>query len=176
MKWHNRPQRPEKQRGPLRRGIGFVLGGPIACLGYRQIVDNATTIKTLFGDIREGPEPDRRVRVTQEGTLDVAAMAWEAQLPQSEIERKLENRKRQTKRAAFYYLLGAALFLAFTLYHAFAILPALPTMSFVASMTSIFCCFCSMAFYNALVNWQVRTRRLGSAREFLNTDDTWWPS
>jgi hypothetical protein len=33
-----------------------------------------------------------------------------------------------------------------------------------------------LAFHNALVNWQIRTLRLGSWREFLNTNESWWPS
>jgi hypothetical protein len=36
--------------------------------------------------------------------------------------------------------------------------------------------FCLSAFHNALVNWQCRTERLGTWREFLSTDDSWWPS
>lgn len=32
------------------------------------------------------------------------------------------------------------------------------------------------AFYNALVNWQRHAQRMGAWREFLSTDDSWWPS
>ena len=175
MQRNNSPH-PEKQRGPLWRGVRLVVGAPVACFGYRQIAHNASTIKTLVGDIRKGREPDPRVRVADDRTLDVAAMAWGAQVSPAEIERQLENRKRQTVRATFCYLLGAGLFLALAFYHAIALLPVFPTLSYVLTMTAICCCFSSMAFYNALVNWQIRTRRLGSAREFLNAEETWWPS
>ena len=176
MKQDNHPQRRGKQRGTLWRGLRLVAGAPVACFGYRQIADNADTIKTLIGDIRVGPKPDHRVRLAPDRTLDVAAMAWDAHVSPLEIERQLGNRKHQTARATFLYLLGAGLFVAFTLYHAIATFPVLPTLSYLLTTASICCCFCCMAFYNALVNWQIRTRRLGSAREFLNADETWWPS
>ena len=176
MKQDDNPQQPRKQRGSLWRGVRLVLGAPVACFGYRQIADNADTIGKLIGDIRGGPGPDHRVRLAPDLTLDVAAMAWEAQVSPREIERQLGNRKHQTARATFLYLLGAGLFVAYAFYHAIATFPIFPTLSYLLAMASICCCFCCMAFYNALVNWQIRTRRLGSAREFLNADETWWPS
>ncbi len=172
----NSPQRPGKQRGILWRSVRLVVGTPIACFGYRQIADNAGTIKALIGDIRRRPEPDPRVVIADNRTLDVSAMAWGAQVSPAEIERQLGNRKRQTVRATFLHLFGAGLFLALAFYHAIATLPVFPTLSYLLTMVAICCCFCSMAFHNALVNWQIRTRRLGSAREFLNADETWWPS
>ena len=60
--------------------------------------------------------------------------------------------------------------------HAASLLPALPTLLYALSTGAICCCFFLMAFYNALINWQVRTRRLGTAREFLDADETWRPS
>lgn len=175
MKRDNSPQ-PKKQRGLLWRGVGLIVSAPVACLGYRQIAENASSIKTLIGDVRRGPGSDSRVLLADDRMLDVAAMAWVAQVSPAEIERQLENRKRQTVKATFVYLLGVGVFLALAFYHAITTLPLLTTLSYLLTMTSICCCFCSMAFYNALVNWQIRTRRLGSAREFLNATETWWPS
>lgn len=170
------PQQLGKQRGPLWRGVRLIVAAPLACFGYAQIASNANTIRGLIGAIRSGPQRDPHVRLAPDRTLDVTAMAWAAEVSPAEIERQLENRKRQTTQATFLYLLGAGLFLALSFYHAIVTLPALPTLSYFLTMISICCCFCSMAFYNALVNWQIRTRRLGSAREFLNAGETWWPS
>ncbi len=170
------PQQLKRQHGPLWRGVRLIVAAPLACFGYAQIASNASTIRGLVGAIRSGPQPDPHVRLAPDRTLDVAAMAWAAQVSPLEIERQLENRKRQTTRATFLYLLGAGLFLALAFFHAIVTLPALPTLSYLLTMISICSCFCSMAFYNALVNWQIRTHRLGSAREFLNTGETWWPS
>lgn len=170
------PQQPGKQRGALWRGVRLIAGSPFAFFGYRRIADNASMIRSLIGAIRSGPQADPRVRLAPDRTLDVTAMAWEARLSPAEIERQLGNRKRQTVLATFLYLLGAGLFLALTFYRAIVTLPVLPTLSYLLTMTSICCCFCCMAFHNALVNWQIRTRRLGSAREFLNASETWWPS
>ena len=153
-----------------------MLGAPIACFGYRQIADNAELIGGLARTIRAGPGADPRVHLGSDRTLDVAAMAWEAQVPQAEIERQLGNRRRQTARSTLCYLAGATVFMVLGFYHAATTLPASPSLSYVAAMTAICCCFLALAFYNALVNWQVRTRRLGTAREFLHAEESWWPS
>jgi hypothetical protein len=68
------------------------------------------------------------------------------------------------------------LFLVVGFYHAAAALPASPSLSYVVGMGAICSCFFLLAFYHALVNWQIRTRRLGTAREFLHADESWWPS
>ena len=170
------PQQLGKQRGPLWRGVRLIVAAPLACFGYAQIADSASKIRGLVGVIHSGPQPDPHVRLAPDRSLDVTAMALAAQVSPAEIERQLENRRRQTTRATFLYLLGSGLFVALAFYHAMVTLPALPTLSYLLTMISICCCFCSMAFYNALVNWQIRTRRLGSAREFLDTGETWWPS
>jgi hypothetical protein len=157
-------------------GIRKTLGAPIACIGVEQIADNGRLIRELAHTVRTGPGADPMVWVQPDRTLDVAVMAWEAQVPMSEIERLLDNRRRQSRQATWGYLAGGSVFVVLGFIHAASLLPALPTLLYALSIAAICCCFFLLAFYNALINWQVRTRRLGTAREFLDTDETWRPS
>lgn len=151
------------------------MAAPAACFGAKQIRENAAYISDLAQAIRTGPGADMGVRLHGDRTLDVLSMAWNAQVPIAEIERQLANRRRQTARSTLCYLAGAVLFLVVGFYHAATALPASPSLLYVVGMGAICSCFFLLAFYNALVNWQIRTRRLGTAREFLHTDDSWWP-
>ena len=168
------PDKPKRRT--LWRGVRLALGAPAACFGARQIRENAAFISGLAWMIRTGPGADHQVRLRAGRNLDVLAMAWDSQVPPAEIMRQLDNRRRQSARSTLCYLAGAVLFLLVGFYHAAAALPALPSLSYVLAMGAISCCFFLLAFYNALVNWQVRTLRLGTAREFLDADESWWPS
>ena len=175
-----RKAKPPQAGGPqpwtLGWGVRKTLSAPIACIGVEQIAENARLIRKLAQIIRSGPGAEPMVRVQPDRSLDVAAMAWEAQVPVAEIERLLDNRRRQSRQATWTYLVGGTVFVVLGFVHAASLLPALPTLLYTLSTAAISCCFFLMALYNALINWQVRTRRLGTAREFLNADETWRPS
>ena len=49
-------------------------------------------------------------------------------------------------------------------------------LAYVIGLLTICTAMFLSAFYNALVNWQIRTRRLGTVLEFLRTEESWWPS
>jgi hypothetical protein len=164
------------KRRSLRRGVRLVMGAPAACFGGKQIRENAGYIGDLVQMIRTGPATDRQVRLSKGRNLDVLSMAWDAQVPPSEIERQLDSRRMQSARSTLCYLAGAMLFMVVGFYHAAAALPASPSLSYVVVMGAICSCFFLLAFYHALVNWQIRTRRLGTAREFMHADESWWPS
>ena len=173
----NTKDAPDKaKRRTLWRGIRLVVSAPAACFGGKQIRENAEYIGDLAQMIRTGPGTDPRVRLSKDRSLDVLSMSWNAQVPPSEIERQLDNRRKQSARSTLCYLTGALLFLVVGFYHAAAALPASPSLSYVVGMGAICSCFFLLAFYHALVNWQIRTRRLGTAREFLYADESWWPS
>ena len=168
------PNKPKRRA--LWRGVRLVMSAPAACFGGKQIRENAGYIGDLVQLIRTGPGTDLRVRLSKDRSLDVLSMAWDAQLPPSEIERQLDNRRKQSARSTLCYLTGAVLFLVVGFYHAAAALPASPSLLYVITMGAICSCFFLLAFYHALVNWPTRTRRLGTAREFLHADESWWPS
>ena len=53
--------------------------------------------------------------------------------------------------------------------------PAYASLGYILALVAFCAVFFLAAFYNALINWQARTIRLGTAREFLTTTDSWWP-
>jgi hypothetical protein len=173
------PLPPEHDRGPRRgglwRGLKFLLGAPIQALGTEHIVRSAGLICDLANQIKVGPGPKARMRVDDSRNLDLAAMAIGAGVSLAEIHRLLANRRRQTTRAVFCYITGGAGFLALWLIEAVAT-PAYMSVAYVVGLLAICTAFFLSAFYNALINWQIRTLRLGTAREFLRAEESWWPS
>ena len=168
-------QPPPKHRLGLWRTLGFLLGGTVAAFGTKNIVEGARTIGSLADRIKAGPAPDRRVRTDDERYLDMQATAFLAGTSASGLDRLLANRRRQSARATKCYLAGGIGFFAFWFYEAF-VSPVYASLPYVLGLIALCSVFFLSAFHNALINWQVRTRRLGTAREFFNANETWWPS
>ena len=169
-----RPAEPRRPRG-LWRALAYLLGGPVAAFGAKNVLESARTIEGLAETIKAGPGPDRRVRLDENGTFDVRAMAFLAGTSAYGLETMLAKRRRQTARATKVYLFGGVCFLAFWLYEALTA-PIFASLPYVLGLIAFCAVFFLSAFHNALINWQIRTSRLGSAREFLNAGETWWPS
>jgi hypothetical protein len=173
------PQGPEheapRRRGGLWRGLKFVLGAPVQALGTDQIVKGAGVIGDLAAQIKAGPRADPRVHVDEGHHLDLETMAFVQGVSVAEIHRLLANRRRQTARAVLCCLCGGGGFLALWLTEAF-MTPVYSCLAYVIGLLTICTAMFLSAFYNALVNWQIRTRRLGTALEFLRTEESWWPS
>ncbi len=108
--------------------------------------------------------------------LDVTEMAIAAGVTVDAVEYRLEFRLKQTKQAVYCYMGAATLLWVGWFYEAFTAPRAYAHLLAVIGLVAVTSCFALGAFYNALVNWQIRTRRLGTAREFLATTETWWPS
>jgi hypothetical protein len=151
--------------------LGVLLGGPLT----EQIAKSAVVIGDLTERIKEGPTAHGWVYADDERRFDLVAMALQAGVTVEAIRVQLANRGRQTARAVWCYLAGGVGFLVFWLVEAIST-PACTRLSYVAGLLLICAAFFLSAFYNALVNWQLRTLRLGSAREFLCTNERWWPS
>lgn len=140
-----------------------------------EVGEGWAIIEELWHAIRLRRHRTRPIRLDAEGRFDTTAMAWDALVTQAEIERQLDNRRRETRKNAAGYLLGGISVLAFWLYEiATKGIPGMNPLDvalFLAAVASLF----ALAFHNAFVNWQVRTRRLGSVRQFFTTEETWWP-
>lgn len=163
-------------RGRVRRKLRFWFGSPNAAAGIPQIRQNWRAIREMFALIMEGPPTERRLRVGADRHLDVYEMADAMGTTVTAIELQLLARRRQTRLAVYSYsAAGTVLWLAW-LYEALTSPSAYARLLTVVGLVAVTSCFALGAFYNALVNWQIRTGRLGSAREFLSTTDSWWPS
>ena len=166
---------PDKRRRGLWGTLGAVLRGPVDAFNADGVRKGARTIGLLTEAIRSGPMRDRRVRVEEDGALDVPAMAFLAGRSEVEVVQMLRNRRRQSKIAVYSYLVGGFGFVLIWVYEAL-LQPAYANLGYILALVAFCAVFFLAAFYNALINWQARTMRLGTAREFLTTTDTWWPS
>ncbi|MDD4937039.1 MAG: hypothetical protein PHT60_14845 [Acidiphilium sp.] len=160
--------------GIFRRGVRFLIG-PGGVVPHRDIVNGAELIKSLLVEIRTRRASRRKIRLNEDGTFDLAAMAFDAALPVSEIERQMANRQLQTARNAKLYLgLGSVLLVVWAIGILDRAAIVVSGVDMVLFLVVIFCVFLA-AFANALINWQVRTRRLGRVGEFLGLEGSWWP-
>ena len=168
------PSPPPRRRG-FWRGLGYLLGGPVAAVGVRHISDAARFIRGQTRRLGAAPPRDWRILAREDGALDLRTTALLFGTTEAGIERMLRTRRRQTARATAYYLAGSLGFLALWLWEA-ALTPSAVSLSYLAALLATCVVFFLFAFKNALMNWQARSRRLGTVREFLATDDRWWPS
>lgn len=164
-----------KRRWGFWRGVRFLLSGPASTIGMDGIRESASVIGGLARRVRTGPQDDRPVHVYDDRSFDLEAMAYDAGMSVAQIRVLLGNRRRETKRSVFCYLAGAIAFFVLWMWQA-SETAAYTRLPYVVVLLLICVLFCLSAFYNALVNWQCRTERLGTWREFLSTDDSWWPS
>jgi hypothetical protein len=168
-------EKPNKTPGLFRRGLGFIFS-PRGYVPVKDIRDGGAVIGELIARIRAGKAKGRRqIRFDETGHFDIAAMAFDAACAPAEIERRMANRRAQTRQWTLGYLvMGSGLLIFWAAEGTFL---SWRSVSLVQSLLffAVVGCFFLLAFYQALVNWQIRCRRLGSVREFLLTNDSWWP-
>lgn len=49
------------------------------------------------------------------------------------------------------------------------------SLGYILALVGICTVFSVVAFHSAMIDWQIRTQRPGTAREFVITRDSWWP-
>lgn len=167
--------RPARRSRGLWRTLGFLASSPVATFGVGNVVEGARTIEFLAGRIKaEGNRPSS-VRLDDAGFFDLPETAAQTNTDVSHLEVLLRYRRSQTARATKTYLTGGCGFLAFWVYVGlFA--PGEASLGYILALIALAGLFFIAAFYNALVNWQVRTKRLGTVQDFISTSETWWPS
>lgn len=160
--------------GIFRRGVRFLMG-PGGIVAQREIREGGHLIGGLIEEIRTRRVSRRRIRLNEDGSFDLEAMAFDAALPVHEIERRLANRQIQTARNAKLYLgLGTILLMIWAaeiLGRGAIVETAVDMLLFLA----VIVCLYLSAFSNAFIYWQVRTRRLGGIGAFLALESSWWP-
>ena len=166
---------PKERKRGFWRGVKYLLGGLISPVGVDEIAEGASLIRGFAQRIKAGSNGETRVRIFDDRALDLETMAYNAGISVAEVRAMLANRRRQTRRAVIFYVTGATGFFCLWVWQASATV-AYARLPYVVLLVLICGLFCLSAFYNALVNWQCRTERLGTWREFLTTDESWWPS
>ena len=172
------PQTLSRRRSLIRstwRGVSWMSGGPADWAGISSIRGGASMIGRFLGAARSRPERDRRFKIEPEGTFDLQATACSYGMTVSQLEARLASRRRQTAVIAYGTFVLACLFFLGWLRSAMVIQwAALRVMSMLDYLP--FCLlFFLIAFYNALVNFQIRVGRTASWREYLSTNQAFWP-
>ncbi len=170
------PRKTRSFLGNVFHGAGWMATGPIDWLGTRRIVRSASFIGALWSLLRSGPRRDSRLKTEPDRGFDRQATAFSCGISMEELAARFDARRRQTARLAYATFAMAWLFLLAWIWQA---LLSPWTAARVSSMV-YFLPFCALfflvAFYNALLNYQIRTGRLATWREYLTTPDRFWPS
>ena len=172
------PPLPRKRPffGKLFHGTGWLMAAPFAWTGAYRIKRSWSLIGDLVGIIRTGPARDKRFKTEGQSALDLQATAFNYGMPVCQLEAMLAARRTQTARIAYSALALGLLFLIGWMWHALSS-PWTTTRVTSALYFLPFCAvFFLMAFYNALLNFQIRSGKLASWHEYLATSDGFWPS
>lgn len=144
--------------------------------GVDEIQESSKLIWRLATALRRTRAEPPRIYAGADRHLDLAATALSHGLNVAALEQRMIFRRRQTRRMAYSALIGGWLILGWWLCQALStpwsagrILIGLEFIPFCAV-------FFLLAFKAAWENWQLRTRHLGSAMEYLTTTEQFWPS
>jgi hypothetical protein len=170
------PLRKRSILGRVRRGARWLGRRPAEAVGLSEIRENAGLIAMLFRMLKAVPHKDRRLHLDEDRKLDLRATAFSCGVPERELAAQLAQRQRQTAVAAYVAFSLGWLFVLTWLWRvltspwtAFRIVSAIEFLPFCGI-------FFLLAFYNALQNFQLRTRRMASWHEYLATDEEFWPN
>ena len=162
--------------GRMWRGVKFVMGGPAAAFGAEEVAQGARLIRRLIGDIRHRPAAQVPIVLEDGRTIDLDATARSHAITAEELKERLARRRRETARLA-YVTFGLG-WLVFGIWICRALFTVWSSSAVIAAIEfAPFCCaFFLMSFRAALENYQIRTRRLATAIEYLGTSGSFWPS
>lgn len=172
------PVAPPKSRsmfGKVFRGIYRLGSTPVHWFGTKHIRAGASLIEDLAGRMRARPRRDPRFRTEGRDAFDLCATAFSYGISVAELERRLSSRRRQTAFMAYTLAgLGLTFFVAW-LWQVLAAEGSGRRLLLAADFLPFCLLFMLLAFYQALVNFQIRMRRTASWRDYLMTDCGFWP-
>jgi len=167
-----------KKPGLLRRayrGARWLSATPVDWFGAAHLRRGMSVIGYLASRMRAPSRRDQRFRIEPNGQFDLQATAFLYGLSVGELEVRLASRRRQTAFLAYSTFGLACFFLVAWVRQA---LGTEMTASRLA-LTVYFLPFCALfflaAFYNALLNFQIRVRRTVGWREYLGTEAGFLP-
>jgi hypothetical protein len=152
------------------------MATPAAWSGADLVKRGWSFIRDLVALLRARPARDERFKTEGKIAFDVQATAISYGVSVPQLEAQLATRRLQTAHVAYAALALGTTFLLGWIWHALSS-PWTITRVTLALYFLPFCAvFFLVAFYNALLNYQLRARRLASWREYLATQDRFWPN
>jgi hypothetical protein len=166
--------KPSFTRRTWRR-VKFVAGGPVANVGFGEISEGRRFIGALWRQLRRGAPIDTRLKADDDGRIDLMATAFSYGMSVEALVHRLRIRQTQTARAAYaMFGLGSASFVLW-LYGALHVRMSSARLFSAFEFLPFCTLFFLLAFRGAHLNWQIRTRWLGSPVAFLTTTEPFLP-
>ncbi|GLR66390.1 hypothetical protein GCM10010909_10700 [Acidocella aquatica] len=168
----------EKKRsliGRAMRRVGWLAGGPADWFGRKSVRSGAELIGKLWQQTRSAQQRDGRFKVDEAGGFDLAATAFSYGMSVQTLEQRLEQRRCMTSMISYGALFVALLGIIFWVHSAIDEPYTFARMMMVWEFLPFLALFLLVAFYNALLNFQIRLRRTAGWREFLSTEEGFFP-
>lgn len=170
------PRRRLTVFGKIFHGTGWLVATPFVWSGAHRIRRGWSLIGDLLALMRAGPAPDKRFKTADKNTFDLQATAFGYGISVHQLETQLTARRRQTARIAYAAFVMGWVFLVGWVWHTLSS-PWTVTRIISAVTFLPFCTvFFLVALYNALLNYQIRVSQLATWREYLATEDGFWPN
>jgi hypothetical protein len=173
----DRPQgSPERSLpGKLLSGAGRLFLSPARLLPNREIAEGAVLIKSLTEAIKQGPRKRPSILIYGDRSFDTVRTAQAYGISEDQLEAILDRRQFLSMRFAYLaFALGWVFFFSWC----YRLAHLSQNVGFTVLMIEYapFCAvFFLLSFRSALINFQIRTRRLATAREYLRTTEPFWP-
>lgn len=157
-------------------GLKWIGSVPGRAFPKPEVIEGGRFLSGLITGVRRGARRNTRFRVDEDRRIDVQATAFLHGMKAWQVEGLLRRRRRQTALAAYIFFGAAWALFAYWLFEIantpWASWRIAPVLEFAP-----FCLFLLLtAFQSALQNYQIRTRRLATAWEYLTTSEQFWPS
>jgi hypothetical protein len=158
-------------------GVKWIGSGPVRAFPGEEVGAGGRFVGSMIEALRKGETGDRRFCVKEDNCFDLDATAFYRGTTVWQLEKLLKRRQQETARAAYLYFAASWLFFFVWLIRTTTTTPWTSWRIFPVLEFAPFCAFLFlMAFRSALQNYQIRTRRLATAGEYLATQDAFWPN
>jgi hypothetical protein len=156
-------------------GIGWLSRAPADWTGWKTIQGGAATLGNFYQRTRGERKRDRRFKTTEDRVFDLAGTAFAYGITIEELERRLAVRRRQTATLAYALFCLACLFLLAWVWVALRTVTGGGRIVLLLQFLPFCALFYLMSFYQALLNFQIRTRRAAGWRDYLSTEERFLP-
>jgi hypothetical protein len=156
--------------GRMIRRVAWLAGGPADWFGRKSVRSGAGMITKLWRQARTPSRRDSRFKVDDGGGFDLAATAFSYGISVEALTARLEQRRHMTFMVSCGALVTAALSVICWVHAALTEPYTMARVMMACELVPFVSLFLLVAFYYALLNFQIRVGRSAGWREFLSTE------
>jgi hypothetical protein len=156
--------------GRMIRRVAWLAGGQADWFGRKSVRSGAGMITKLWRQARTPSRRDSRFKVDDVGGFDLAATAFSYGISVEALKARLEQRRHMTFMVSCGALVTAALSVIFWIHAALTEPYTMARVMIACEFVPFVSLFLLVAFYYALLNFQIRVGRSAGWREFLSTE------